>query len=229
MKPKKNPKNSLERYRIVFFEAGTLLALALILLSFEWTSRVYPDNQENIFKENLPDQTELIVNTRPEKKKEEKKPEIKLIINEVPDDEFDLEEPDIWNPEMTGNESFEPHYYDLPDENKFDKEPVDFILVEDKPLFNGGDPMIEFRKYIAMNVVYPQEAINNGVQGRVTLSFVIDVEGNLTEIQVIDSPHEALTKAAVNVIQSSPKWTPGKQRTRPVPVKFYFPVVFRLN
>ncbi len=229
MKPKKNPKISLEKYRVVFFEVGTVFALAIILLAFEWTSRVSDaENNDHLFKEKSLDQTEFIINTRPEKKEKRKKPEIKLIINEVPDD-VDIEEPNIWDPEVNGNESIDLYYPEPEQDESFIDEPVDFIKVEDKPLFNGGDPMVEFRKYIAMNLVYPPEAIENGVEGRVIVSFVIDTEGNLTDINVIDSPHRDLTEAALKVLQSSPAWTPGKQRTKPVPVKFYFPVVFRLN
>lgn len=229
MKQKKNPKISLEKYRLVFFEVGTVFALAIILFAFEWTSRVSgAENKDYLFKEKNLDQTEFIINTRPEKKEKRKKPEIKLIINEVPDD-VDIEEPNIWDPEVNGNESIDLYYPEPEQDESFIDEPVDFIKVEDKPLFNGGDPMVEFRKYIAMNLVYPPEAIENGVEGRVIVSFVIDTEGNLTDINVIDSPHRDLTEAAVKVLQSSPVWTPGKQRTKPVPVKFYFPVVFRLN
>ena len=60
-------------------------------------------------------------------------------------------------------------------------ETVPFINVSEKPLFNGGNPMTEFWKYIAEHVNYPQEAIDNGVEGRVTLRFVINEKGKMTQ------------------------------------------------
>jgi protein TonB len=228
MKPKKNPKISLEKYRFVFFETGAVLALLIILVAFEWTSGLaQDDNSHYQIKERGADQTEML-NTFQKQKREKAPPELVTIINEV-DDNVDIDEPQFWDPEASDENISKLDYRDFERPEEFEDEPVDFILVEEKPLFNGGDPMIEFRRFIAMNLEYPREAIDNGVSGRVTVSFIIDVHGNLTDIRVLDSPHPVLTRAAVEVLESSPLWTPGRQRTKAVPVRFYFPVVFKLN
>jgi protein TonB len=229
MKPKKNPKISLENNRLLFFQAGIVAALALALFAFEWsTFEKKPSYNEQLFGEQVASQEEIILSTKRKEPKKHKKPRIIEIINLV-DDHVTVEEPEFWNPEPTKDYIPDIWEMDQGDEEDFTDEPYEFITVQHKPLFNGGDPSIEFRKYIASKLQFPQEAINNGLGGRVVVSFVIDKKGNLTNIQILDSPHRSLSEEAVRVLKSSPRWTPGRQRTRPVPVRFIFPVVFRLN
>ncbi|MGC9344644.1 MAG: energy transducer TonB [Bacteroidales bacterium] len=229
MKSKKNPKISLEKKRLIFFEVGAIIALSAILLAFEWkTSLNLEHSSKLIISENPDYQKEVILSTPRKKELEKEKNKITLIINEV-DDNVEVEEPVFWNVESTGDESFDLRFIDPFGDEEFINEDTIFIKVEEMPLFNNGKPEIEFRKYIAANLVYPQEAIDNGVEGRVTVSFVINEEGYLTDLEIVDFPHPVLSNAAMKTIQGSPPWTPGKQRTRPVKVRFYFPVIFRLN
>lgn len=229
MKSKKNPKISLEKKRLIFFEVGTIIALSAILLAFEWkTSLNLEHSSELIISENQNFQKEVILSTPRKKELEKEKNKITLIINKV-DDNVEVEEPVFWNVESTGDKSFDLRFIDPFGDEEFINEDTIFIKVEEMPLFNNGKPEIEFRKYIAANLVYPQEAIDNGVEGRVTVTFVINEEGYLTDLEIVDSPHPVLSNAAMKTIQGSPPWTPGKQRTRPVKVRFYFPVIFRLN
>ena len=79
------------------------------------------------------------------------------------------------------------------------------------------------------NVKFPQSALDNGVYGRVILSFVIDKDGRLTNIEVLQSPDRSLAEEAVRVLNKSPKWSPGKQRNQTVRVKFTLPVDFRVR
>jgi protein TonB len=228
MKPKKNPKISLEKNRLIFFEVGAIIALSMILLAFEWKTSLNLDQvSELILSENPDLQKEVILSTPRQKEKKEKS-RIVVIINPV-DDDVEVEEPVFHNPESTGNERFDLRFIDpVTDDDIIEKDSI-FIVVEDMPRFNNGDPQLEFRKYIAANLEYPDEAQQNGVEGRVVVTFVIDEKGFLTNLEVVDSPHPILSGAAINTISNSPRWTPGKQRTRPVKVRFYFPVIFRLN
>ena len=78
-------------------------------------------------------------------------------------------------------------------------------------------------------LVYPEVARENGVSGRVILQFTVNATGSVTNVKVVRGVDPALDKEAVRVISSSPKWTPGKQRDRSVPVTYNFPVVFQLR
>lgn len=94
-----------------------------------------------------------------------------------------------------------------------------FILVEVKPTFKGGD-IEKFREWVQKRVVYPQQAQDNGIQGRVYLTFVIERDGSVSNVQVTRGVDPLLNNEAVKGIQSSPKWTPGLQRGRPVRVRY---------
>lgn len=107
-------------------------------------------------------------------------------------------------------------------------EPVDVVNVTEKPFF-GTDGDNEFRRWIAQNVVYPQSAIDVGLQGRVYIQFVVEKDGTITNVKVSRSVDPLLDKEAIRVIESSPKWNPGKQQGTPVRVKFFFPITFSIK
>lgn len=113
-------------------------------------------------------------------------------------------------------------------EEEAEEETLPFILVEEKPKFNGKDAN-EFSRWVNQRLDYPQVCIENGVQGRVTLEFTIRADGSLSDIKVLRGVDPALDSEAVRVVQSSPKWTPGRQRDRAVAVTYTFPVIFRLR
>ena len=103
-----------------------------------------------------------------------------------------------------------------------------FLVAETMPSFMDGS-IEAFRNWVMQNVKFPQSALDNGVYGRVILSFVIDKDGRLTNIEVLQSPDRSLAEEAVRVLNKSPKWSPGKQRNQTVRVKFTLPVDFRVR
>lgn len=103
-----------------------------------------------------------------------------------------------------------------------------FVVVEEMPVFEGGD-INAFRNYIEKNIKYPESAADNGIQGKVIVSFIVEPDGKVTNVKVVRGIDPALDKEAVRVIESSPKWQPGKQRGKPVRVNLTFPVVFKLE
>lgn len=107
-------------------------------------------------------------------------------------------------------------------------EAIPFQLVEDKPSFQGRDAN-EFSKWVNQRLVYPEEAKNNGVQGRVTLQFTVGKDGTIRNVRVLRGIDPALDREAVRVVSMSPKWKPGKQRGAPVPVTYTFPVIFQVR
>lgn len=98
---------------------------------------------------------------------------------------------------------------------------------ESLPRFEGGD-LDEFRIWVQKNVTFPRIALEDGIQGRVVLSFVVSRDGTLTDIEVLRTPHRSLADEAVRVLNKSPKWAPGKIGGKTVPVKFVLPVDFRM-
>jgi protein TonB len=103
-----------------------------------------------------------------------------------------------------------------------------FVTAEEMPTFQGGD-LSKFRNWVQSNVKYPQIALENGIQGNVVIKFVVEKDGKLSNIQVLQSPDKTLADAAVQVLQKSPKWKPGKQRNKPVRVTYTLPVSFKIQ
>ena len=102
-----------------------------------------------------------------------------------------------------------------------------FEVVEQMPQFKGGDAAL--MEYLQKNIKYPVIAEENGIQGRVVCTFVVERDGSITDIKVVRSVDPSLDKEAVRVIKSMPKWNPGKQNGSAVRVKFTLPVTFRLQ
>ena len=109
-----------------------------------------------------------------------------------------------------------------------DSEPVSFGLVETKPRFMDGDAN-SFSLWVNQHLQYPKEALEKKIQGRVTLQFVIEEDGSLTNVKVLRGPDPILNDEAVKVISQSPKWTPGYINGNPVRVIYNYPVVFQLK
>ena len=103
-----------------------------------------------------------------------------------------------------------------------------YVTVEEMPTFMGGD-LSKFRNWVQSFVVYPQIALENGIQGNVVIKFVVEKDGTLSNIQVLQSPDTTLTDAAIAVLKKSPKWKPGKQRNKPVRVTYTLPVSFKIT
>ena len=109
-----------------------------------------------------------------------------------------------------------------------EEEEVIFMVVETMPEFPGGQQALF--KYLGENVKYPVIAQENGIQGRVICQFVVNKDGSIVDVVVVRSSGEpSLDKEALRVINSMPKWKPGKQRGKPVRVKYTVPVNFRLQ
>ena len=105
---------------------------------------------------------------------------------------------------------------------------VPYTSVEVKPTFNGGDADA-FVKYVQQNLKYPQRAIENEEQGRVTVNFVVDQNGKIQNAKVVKGVSELLDAEALRVINNAPDWTPAKQGGKNVPVTYSIPVVFALR
>jgi len=105
---------------------------------------------------------------------------------------------------------------------------IPFASIEEKPSFNGGDAN-SFAKWVSENIKYPENAKAKGIEGRVILGFVVDQEGQVSNVKVLRGVDSELDAEAVRVVSSSPKWAAGKQNGQPAKVSYTFPVVFKLQ
>ena len=102
-----------------------------------------------------------------------------------------------------------------------------FDVVEQMPTFKGGDDAL--MAYLHKAIRYPAIAEENGIQGRVVCTFVVERDGGITDVKVVRSVDPSLDKEAVRVLKAMPKWIPGKQNGSAVRVKFTLPVTFKLQ
>ena len=110
--------------------------------------------------------------------------------------------------------------------NSVDGETKVFDVVEQMPSFPGGQTALF--QWLASNIKYPVVAEENGIQGRVIVTFVVERDGSITEVGVVKPVDPSLDKEAVRVTKSMPHWIPGEQKGEPVRVKYTLPVTFRL-
>ena len=108
-------------------------------------------------------------------------------------------------------------------------EEIPFATVDHKPLFQGGDPISTFNKWVTGEIVYPKEAFEKEIQGKVIIQFTVDRDGSVINAKVIKKVDPLLDAEALRVIKSSPKWTPGTQKGKTVKVVFQYPVNFQLQ
>lgn len=229
MELKKNPKVDLQKKKTIFLEIGLVLSLGIILLAFEWTS-TGGINTDLAQMQELVVEEEMIPITQQEEIKPPPAPpqpqQVIELINIVEDD-VDLDD-DVDLFDMEFNEDVAVQIIDfVDDEEEFEEEEI-FVIVEDMPSFQGGD-INKFREYINKNLRYPEIAAENGIQGRVILSFVVEPAGNVSNVRILRGVDPALDKEAIRVVESSPKWQPGMQRGKPVRVSFNIPIIFVLQ
>lgn len=106
---------------------------------------------------------------------------------------------------------------------------VSFNQVDIRPKFDGKEAN-EFAKWLTKNIIYPPIAMENGVQGRVMIQFIVNIDGSVSDVKVVKSVDRSLDQEAVRVVSKSPKWTPGKMNDgSAVRVLYTYPVVFSLK
>lgn len=230
MEVKKSPKVDLENKRLLFREIGLVIALLVILASFEYKTKeksvsTLTSEQTVIVEEEMTPITRETPPPPPEQ------PKVPVVSDEiiVVDDDVEITTELIINTEDDKNLGVEVRdYVEAVEEEIVEEEDIPFVMVEEKPKFQGGDAAT-FTKWVAERLVYPEIAKENGVQGRVTLTFRVNADGSVSDVKVLRGVDPSLDKEAVRVVSSSPKWTPGRQRNKPVNVIYTFPVIFQLR
>jgi periplasmic protein TonB len=230
MEVKKTPKADLENKKLLLREIGLIITLLLVLGGFEYktyeksqstlagdTAAVFEDEQVPITTETPPPPPEM--------------PKIPVVSDDIiiVDDDIKITTDLLINTEDDKNLGVEiKEYVQGKKEEEVEEEEIPFMMVEDKPKFQGGDENT-FTKWVAERLVYPEIAKENSVQGRVILQFRVNTDGSVSNVIVLRGVDPSLDKEAVRVVSSSPKWTPGRQRNKPVRVVYQFPVIFQLR
>ena len=229
MEIKKTEKANLENKKLLFTEIGLIISLLIVFVAFEWT-------QEEVKVSNLEDTTQVITEeeiipiTQETPPPPPSAPKIPILSDQIDivDDEIKIDDDMFMNLEDDASIGVEIMDYVEVQEEVVEEEAIPFQLVEEKPSFQGGDAN-QFSKWVNQRLVYPEIAKENGVQGRVTLQFTVEKDGSVTKVKVLRGVDPSLDKEAVRVVSMSPKWKPGKQRDRAVPVTYTFPVIFQLR
>ena len=227
MQLKKSPKASLEDKTFTYVLIGFVFVLSVCYVALEWTEKEVTKYEVADTDFLIEDEIEIQQTTQ-ETPPPPPPPEIQTVEELViVDDDKEVESVEI----NTEDDKDQEIVIQAPVEVKQDaEEDVDvvFVVVETMPEFPGGQQALF--KYLSENVKYPVIAQENGIQGRVICQFVVNKDGAIVEVEVVRSGGDpSLDKEAVRVIKSMPKWKPGKQRGKPVRVKYTVPVNFRLQ
>ena len=232
MEIKKDPKANLESRKTTYVLTGLVGILAILFVALEWANTTRRTNNLVARTAEIEEEEEIVMtvqNNTPPPPPPPPMPDVIVQLNVV-EDEVEIEEVEMQS--MEDDNDTQVQVVDLSSESgPSDEEEAEgnqiFTVVEQQPEFPGGEAAL--MNYIKKNLKYPAFAAENGIQGRVTLSFTVEKDGSIANIEVMRSPAEELSKEAIRVVQSMPKWKPGKQRGKPVRVKYMLPVTFRLQ
>ncbi|MFN3529509.1 MAG: energy transducer TonB [Bacteroidia bacterium] len=220
MEPKKNPSKDLNKQRGLFFQIGMVASLGIILMAFNWAQREGGPASLGDLMLDEPVEVEI----PPTEQKVTPPPPPPPPQLEVVEDEELIEEDEIQSTEVTQDTKI-----DIPviEPEEGPSEPEIFTIVEEMPSFPGGDQAL--LEYMAKNTKYPPLARENGLQGIVVVTFVVDEKGNINNVQVLRGIGGGCDEEAIRVVKSMPPWKPGKQRGLPVRVQYNLPFRFTLR
>ena len=218
-----------EKKSLLFLEIGFLIALFFVYASIEYSTKSTRVNtlKTDIGNEITENDYPPITMDTPPPAPIPQIPKLSDIINIV-DDELEVDDVQLILEDGSNLEVDLYDYVEKVEEENIDDGTIPYVKVEEKPNFMGGDANT-FSKWVSQHLDYPELAKENGVSGRVMVQFTVNPNGTVSDVKVLRGVDPSLDKEAVRVIQSSPKWTPGKQRDRAVKVTYQFPVIFQLR
>ena len=228
MEIKKSESANLENKKFTWILLGFVLVLAAHFVAFEWTQYEQEFSGDIIDSGDIILEEEIVPITMPEKKTGPPPPQAvsQAEVLNIVEDDAEIEETTI-----VSNED-QAEFVEITDDvpivvEEPEEEDQIFQVVEEDATFPGGTA--ELMKYLQKNIKYPSICQEQGIQGRVIVQFVVEKDGSITDVQVIKAINPYLDKEAVRVVSTMPKWSPGKQRGKPVRVRFTLPVTFRLS
>lgn len=225
MEKRKSEKANLENKRTIFLEIGFVIALAVVFVAMEWKS--YDKTEYDLVQREVDDTPEEIIPITEQKvKPPPPKPPPSVTIINVVEDDVEVEDEIEIDVDMDDDTEMEEYVPIIEEEEEIVEEEI-FLVVEQMPSFPGGEG--EMYKYIGKNIEYPRMAKESGISGRVFVTFVVEKDGAVTDVQVLRGIGGGCDEEAVRVIKSMPKWKPGKQRGKAVRVQYRMPIKFTLQ
>lgn len=229
MEVKKSPKADLKRNSSTYLLIGYVIVLSVIFVAFEWTQRdIKIDTSQAVsdvvFEEEIIPITDAPQKPPPPPVETPKAAELLEIV----DDETEVEETVIAETEELGQEVEIKQIVQVDVVEDQPEEEEIFEVVEESPSFKNGG-YAGLMKYLHSEINYPTISQENGVQGKVIVQFVVNKDGSIVNAVIMRGVDPYLDKEALRVVNSMPKWNPGKQRGKPVRAKFTLPVTFRLR
>ncbi len=244
MELKKNPNVDPKRNSSLYFLIGLTAVLLLTYVAIELKSedpRVEVEKLDIV--DNFVDEEETILTMPPVQKLPPPPPPAPEVI-QIVDNKQVIEEKKIEVTEVNENKPVvvtqASNYGSEGGTAEEDDSEVPFTVIEDVPVFPGCEGvekskrldcfMEQMAKHIKKNQQYPERAMEDGIQGRVSVLFIIDKDGSISNVQVKGPKGgELLEKEAKRVIEKLPKFKPGMQRGKPVKVKYSQPITFKLQ
>lgn len=217
----KTANQKLQQKSPLFFSLGLVIALSVVITAFEWkTEEIIPKIDFDDPTSNPFDADEVIA-TKHKVPPRPKPATIEETIGNEPEsitDALDLLNPDEFD-EPTGDFGLD----DLPPLEEEDApEFKDYSVIA--PSFVGGQD--KFYEYLRENLEYPSRAKAMGLGGAVHLSFVIDENGLVSDVEVLKGINEEMDNAAIKVLENSPRWNPGSKGGIPTQARMKIPIVF---
>ncbi len=227
MELKKSPQADLENKKGLYGSLGLVLALAIVLVAFEWKSY---DNEkiEVAARTAIETEEEMIIQTEQNLPPPPPPPPAQVSDQiEIVEDDVEIETEVKIDAEATETTVVEDYVAPpVVKEEEVAEEEI-FQIVEEMPSYPGG--MQSLYEYLSENIRYPVVAMESGIQGRVYVTFVVEKDGSISDVKVLRGIGGGCDEEAVRVIKAMPKWNPGKQRGRAVRVLYNVPVNFTLN
>lgn len=225
METKKSPKADLERKKLTFTQIGLILALAAVFFAFEYKS--YDKRTVDLMQRTVEDiPEEIIPITEQQVKPPPPPPQTQPQQLQIVEDDVEVDTEIEINVEVDQTVEIEEYVPPVQEEEEVVEEEI-FLVVESMPVFPGGE--VKMMEFIAKNLKYPALARESGIQGRVFVYFVVEPDGSVSNARVARGIGGGCDEEAIRVINAMPKWSPGKQRNRPVRVSFTIPVRFVLQ
>lgn len=225
MEAKKTPKADLESKRTFFIQIGLVIALGLMLVAFEW--KTYDAEQVDLSARQVETvEEEMVEITQQNKPPPPPAPPAQTTLIHIVEDDVEVEDDLIIDAEANELTVIEAYTPPAVSEEEEVSEVEIFTVVEESPSFPGGD--VARIQFLQQNIVYPQMARESGIQGTVYVTFVVERNGNVTDVRILRGIGGGCDEEAVRVIKAMPKWQPGKQRGKPVRVQFNMPIKFTL-
>lgn len=227
MKPKKTNKANLDRKRVLFFEIGLLVALGAVLAAFEWGTE-YKSEADDYYRRGTNTSTEILPPvTIPEMEK--KAPAvipneaIRITELEVPEGM----EPRFDDPDKYKIPPFDPGAGYVAPKDEVEEPSKEFEVDIQAQFMDGGTD--RFLQWVMKNIKYPEVASNNGIGGKVYVSFVIDKSGKLTKVKVLREVDASLVEETLRVLNMSPVWKPAIKNGKVVSVQYQMPVNYKIQ